>query len=139
MDLLKILPHKYPLLLIDKVELVEPLKFCRVLKNLSYNEWFFNAHFPDNPIMPGSILLECFSQVALIPLLVGLEKSNSNKSYIPSLVAIDNVRFIKNINPGDILIIESNVVSNQMGFVISKVIGYIGDEIISSCKLTYKF
>ena len=95
-----VLKREYPMLLLDGVTYIEPRVICRAYKNLSYNEWFFPAHFPNRPIMPGTLQLEAFTQAVALPLLV---TEDANKlSAIPILLAgIDKVRFYKSVSPGD--------------------------------------
>ena len=95
-----ILNREYPMLLIDGVTYIEPRVICRAYKNISYNEWFFPAHFPNRPIMPGTLQLEAFTQAVALPLLVA--EDVNNLSAIPIMLAgIDKVRFYKSVFPGD--------------------------------------
>ena len=72
-----VLKREYPMLLLDGVTYIEPRVICRAYKNLSYNEWFFPAHFPNRPIMPGTLQLEAFTQAVALPLLVTEDVNNN--------------------------------------------------------------
>jgi len=132
-----ILKREYPMLLLDGVTYIEPRIICRAYKNLSYNEWFFPAHFPNRPIMPGTLQLEAFTQAVALPLLV---TEDANKlSAIPILLAgIDKVRFYKSVFPGDRLEICAKIARIVMGIATASATGSVNNEIVSECKITYK-
>ena len=132
-----ILKREYPMLLLDGVTDIEPRVLCRAYKNLSYNEWFFPAHFPNRPIMPGTLQLEAFTQAVALPLLV---TEDANKlSAIPILLAgIDKVRFYKSVFPGDRLEISVKIERIVMGIATASATGSVNNEIVSECKITYK-
>jgi 3-hydroxyacyl-[acyl-carrier-protein] dehydratase len=136
-EILKILKHRYPLVLLDNVEFIKPMKECLAKKNFSYNEWFFQAHFPQNPIVPGSLQIEAYTQAVYITLLTKENKQVNNFTEI-LLISIDRVRFYKSIRPGDTLIIEVKVDKVSMGIVTASVKGYISSEMVSECKIGYK-
>lgn len=132
-----ILKREYPLLLLDGVTDIEPRVMCHAYKNLSYNEWFFPVHFPNQPIMPGTLQLEAFTQAVALPLLVS-ENANEH-SAIPILLAgVDKVRFYKSIVPGDRLEILAKIERIAMGIASASVTGSVNKEIVSECKITYK-
>ena len=132
-----ILKHQYPMLLIDGVTHIEPNIICKAYRNLTYNEWFFPAHFPNSPIMPGSLQIEAFTQVVSLPLLV-----NADLSLIQGtstlLAGVDKVRFYKSVFPGDIFEICAVIERIAMGIATAKVTGSVNNEIVSDCKITYK-
>ncbi|WP_296028809.1 3-hydroxyacyl-ACP dehydratase FabZ [uncultured Alcanivorax sp.] len=96
------LPHRYPFLLIDRVLNIEPGKRIEALKNVTINEPFFNGHFPDEPIMPGVLIVEAMAQAAGILGFVTEEKKPSD-GYIYLLVGTDKARFKRRVIPGDTL------------------------------------
>lgn len=104
-DVLALLPHRYPFLLIDRVLEVEPNKRIVVLKNVSFNEPYFQGHFPGRPIMPGVLQLEAMAQAAG---LLGLhsEPDLRRDGGQVALLGIDGVRFRRVVVPGDVLRIE---------------------------------
>ncbi len=96
------LPHRYPFLLIDRVLNLEPGQRIEALKNVTINEPFFNGHFPDEPIMPGVLIIEAMAQAAGILGFVTENKKPSD-GYIYLLVGTDKARFKRRVIPGDTL------------------------------------
>ena len=132
-----ILKREYPMLLLDGVTYIEPRVICRAYKNLSYNEWFFPEHFPNRPIMPGTLQVEAFTQAVALPLLV-TENAN-NLSAIPILLAgIDKIRFYKSVFPGCRFEICAQIERIAMGIATASATGSVNNEIVSECKITYK-
>ena len=132
-----VLKREYPMLLIDGVTYIEPRVICHAYKNLTYNEWFFPEHFPNQPIMPGSLQIEAFTQAVALPLL--FEKDANDRSNIPILLAgIEKVRFYKSVSPGDRFEICAKIERIAMGIATASAIGRVNDETVSECKITYK-
>jgi len=132
-----ILKRDYPMLLLDGVTYIEPRVICRAYKNLTYNEWFFPEHFPNRPIMPGTLQVEAFTQAVALPLLV--MEDISNLPEIPILLAgIDKIRFYKSVIPGERLEICAQIERIAMGIATAKATGSVNNEIVSECKITYK-
>jgi 3-hydroxyacyl-[acyl-carrier-protein] dehydratase len=102
-ELLKHIPQRYPMLLIDRVKECEPGKRIVALKNVSANEPYFQGHFPGRPIMPGVLILESMAQAAGVLVLSGTGRKPGSVYYY---VGIDNARFKKPVVPGDQLEIE---------------------------------
>lgn len=103
--ILEILPHRYPFLLVDRVLDFTPGKSIRAIKNVTFNEPFFQGHFPGNPVMPGVLIIEALAQASgvLVQLSAG---ENSNKQPLYYLVKVDKARFSKIVGPGDQLVLE---------------------------------
>lgn len=106
-DIMKMLPHRYPFQLVDRVLSweSEPVKKLTAIKNVTINEPFFNGHFPGNPIMPGVLIIEAMAQASGVLAFV----SNPEDDHEPGLyylVKIDNARFRKTVGPGDQLVME---------------------------------
>lgn len=99
-EIQKILPHRYPMLLVDRVVELEPMKRAVGIKNITFNEPQFMGHFPGNPIMPGVLLIEAMAQVGGVTLLYPEE----NRGKIAVFGKIDKVRFRRPIKPGDQLV-----------------------------------
>ena len=104
----KILPHRYPFLLVDAIEEMERWKRIVGIKNVTINEHYFQGHFPGNPIMPGVLILESMAQTGGLLLLQEVPDREKKLLYF---VAIDNARFRRPVVPGDQLRIEVNVVA----------------------------
>lgn len=104
-EIRQFLPHRYPFLLVDRVTEIEPGKRIVGYKNLSINEELFNGHFPDKPIMPGVLILEAMAQIAGI---LGFYTTGKRPAdgYIYLFCGADNVRFKRQVVPGDRLVIE---------------------------------
>lgn len=98
--ILEYLPHRYPILLVDRILEMEEGKSIKGLKNVSFNEPFFQGHYPGQPIMPGVLILEAMAQAGAILLL----STEQFKGKIPLIGAIDNVKFKRPVVPGDQLI-----------------------------------
>ena len=108
MDIQKILPHRYPFLLVDRVIEIEPNKKAVGIKNVTFNEPFFQGHFPGNPIMPGVLVVEAMAQVSGI--LAMHEGAKGRSVYFMS---IDKAKFRKPVVPGDQLRFEATVLQKR--------------------------
>ena len=107
------LPHRYPFLLIDKVTAFEPGVSITAVKNVTVNEPFFLGHFPQQPLMPGVLIIEAMAQAAaILGVLSGAESRQEDLSdVLYYLVGVDKARFRKTVQPGDQLIIEVRFVT----------------------------
>lgn len=101
-DIMRALPHRYPFLMVDKIVEFETSKRAVGIKNVTINEEFFKGHFPDNPIMPGVLMIEAMAQVGGI-LLFSNKDAAGRTAYF---VGLNNVKFRKAVIPGDVLRIE---------------------------------
>ncbi|MCQ3829526.1 MULTISPECIES: 3-hydroxyacyl-ACP dehydratase FabZ [Microbulbifer] len=108
------LPHRYPFLLVDRVVELEEGKSIRGYKNISINEEVFNGHFPEVPIFPGVMIVEALAQVSGILGFKTLGQKPED-GYLYLFAGIDNVRFKRQVVPGDCLQLESEVVSERRG------------------------
>lgn len=111
-----ILPHRYPFLMIDRVEEVVEGKSAKGYKNVTINENFFNGHFPDYPVMPGVLILEALAQMGAICIL----SQEEFKGKIGFLVGADKVRWKKQVMPGDKLDLEIEIVKLRGSIGIGK-------------------
>jgi 3-hydroxyacyl-[acyl-carrier-protein] dehydratase len=114
---LSLLPHRYPFLLIDRVTEYEKNTRLQALKNVTYNEPFFNGHFPIQPVMPGVLIVEAMAQATgLLAMESNPETVNETTIYL--FVGIDKARFKQQVEPGDQLIIdvEQNKLKRGIGF-----------------------
>ncbi len=112
-DIQKILPHRYPFLLVDAIEEMERLKRIVGIKNVSINEAFFQGHFPGHPVMPGVLIIESMAQTGGLLLLQEIPDRENKLLYF---VAIDNARFRRPVVPGDQLRIEVSVIGFRKTF-----------------------
>lgn len=131
----EILPHRYPMLLVDRIEELEPDRIVGI-KNVTINEPFFDGHFPDYPVMPGVLILEAMAQVAGVLVLSQVEDP---KNKLVLLAAVEEAKFRKPVRPGDQLRIEMKVTRRKA--TIAKMYGTAGvdgtvvAEAIMLCKL----
>ncbi|HET9795819.1 MAG TPA: 3-hydroxyacyl-ACP dehydratase FabZ [Thermoanaerobaculia bacterium] len=110
-EILRIIPHRYPFILVDRILEMEPGKRAVGLKNVSINEEFFQGHFPGNPVMPGVLVVEAMAQTAAVCLL-GSVPDRGNK--IPYFTGIDACKFRRPVIPGDQLRLELEIVSAKL-------------------------
>ena len=108
-DIIKLLPHRYPFLLVDKVIDITLGTSIVAQKNVTNNEYFFQGHFPDKPIMPGVLIIEAMAQAAGIMAILEIQKNSidSRNSRLVYFMSIDKVKFRKPVVPGDILRLEA--------------------------------
>tara|TARA_B100001057_G_scaffold168869_2_gene169618 strand:+ start:22829 stop:23269 length:441 start_codon:yes stop_codon:yes gene_type:complete len=110
-DVINYLPHRYPFLLIDKVIDYKPHEYLIAQKNVSYNEPFFQGHFPGHPVFPGVLILESMAQATALLDFKSNERNNPDLLYY--FVGIDKARFKKPVYPGDILILEVKLTQSK--------------------------
>ena len=110
-QIIKLIPHRYPLLLVDKIIAVEPNKSIVGVKNVTFNEPHFTGHFPDKPIMPGVLIIEAMAQAGAIMVIhSGDFNPEDNLVYFMS---IDGAKFRKPVVPGDVLELHIETVQNR--------------------------
>lgn len=110
-EIMAILPHAYPFLLVDRIVEIEPGKRVVGIKNVTYNEPFFPGHFPGRPIMPGVLIVEAMAQTAGVLIFNSLPQEDHNKTVF--FLGIDNVRFRKPVIPGDQLRMELEITRHR--------------------------
>jgi 3-hydroxyacyl-[acyl-carrier-protein] dehydratase len=133
-EILEHLPHRYPMLLVDRVLELELGKRILALKNVSINEPFFPGHFPYHPVMPGVLVIEAMAQAAAILTFKSRGvKPDENSVYY--FVGIDEARFKRPVVPGDQLLLEVTIERNMRG--IWKYAGQarVGDQLVAEAKL----
>lgn len=137
-DIQKILPHRYPFLLIDRVTNFTDKKI-EAIKNVTVNEPFFRGHFPDYPLMPGVLMIEAMAQAAGI-LIVNLSGQETlSKDTLPLFLGIERARFKRKVRPGDQLKILCEITTLKGN--IAKVAGqiYVGEELTCEAELLLGF
>lgn len=130
-EILKILPHRYPMLLVDKIIELEPMKRAVGIKNITMNEPQFTGHFPGNPIMPGVLLIEAMAQVGGVTLLYPKE----NRGKIAVFGKIDKVRFRRPIKPGDTLVTTAVIMKIKGNMAVAHCEGTVDGE--PACEGTF--
>jgi 3-hydroxyacyl-[acyl-carrier-protein] dehydratase len=132
-EILQILPHRYPFLLVDRVEEIVPGERIVAIKNVTINEPFFVGHFPAHPIMPGVLIIEMMAQTGGILLL----RQEENQGKLAYLAGIDKVRFRKPVLPGDTLIAEVQLVRNRNGMGWTKTVAKVGETVVCEADLSF--
>ena len=133
-QILKKIPHRYPILLIDRVLELDKGKRIRALKNVSINEPHFMGHFPHRPVMPGVLMLEAMAQAATVLTLVSLDVELDD-STVCYFAGIDGARFKRPVEPGDQLVLDVTLDRAKAG--IFKYTGkvYVGEEVACEAEL----
>ena len=103
-QIIEMIPHRYPFLMIDRVIEIIPNKNATGIKNVTINEPYFEGHFPNNPIMPGVLIIEAMAQTAAVFVIHGLKDNNDNR--LVYFMSIESARFRKPVIPGDTLTIK---------------------------------
>jgi 3-hydroxyacyl-[acyl-carrier-protein] dehydratase len=133
-QILEKLPHRYPILLVDRVLEVEPGKRIKALKNVSINEPYFAGHFPHRPVMPGVLMLEALAQAAALLSFADGALQTSKNSVI-YFVGIDGARFKRVVEPGDQLILEVEIDRVKAGIYKFNARAKVGDELACEAQL----
>ena len=103
-QIIEMIPHRYPFLMIDRVVEIIPDKSAIGIKNVTINEPYFKGHFPNKPIMPGVLIIEAMAQTAAVFVIDGLKESADNRDVY--FLSIDSARFRKPVTPGDTMILK---------------------------------
>ena len=132
----RIIPHRYPFLLVDKVTKIESLKSATGVKNVTFNEPYFQGHFPDLPIMPGVTIIEALAQTAAV--MVGVSLDLADKNLLIFFMGIDNCKFRRKVVPGDTLELKVNVLRGKLGSKVWKFAGTasVVDEVAAEVEFT---
>jgi 3-hydroxyacyl-[acyl-carrier-protein] dehydratase len=125
-DIFKLLPHRYPFLLVDRITAIEPGKTIVALKNVTYNENFFTGHFPEVPTMPGVLILEALAQASGL-LSVITSGIRADSGMILYFAGIDAARFKRPVIPGDQLTLHSEIIKQKRDLWKFKTRAMVGD------------
>jgi len=130
-EILKLLPHNYPFLLVDRIIEYEPLKRIVGIKNVTFNEPFFSGHFPGNPIMPGVLIVEAMAQTGGVLAFKSFPDMKGSVFFI----GIDNARFRKPVTPGDQLKFVVQVVKHKREIWVFDGQAFVDGEIVAEAKI----
>ena len=131
-EIMKLLPHRYPMLLVDRILEIEDGKRIVGLKNVSANEQFFQGHFPGAPVMPGVLIIEALAQCGAVLFLRDLP-DREKKLFL--FGGVDKARFRKPVVPGDQLILECEVLQKRASTVKLRGIARVGDQLATECEM----
>nr|WP_260697399.1 3-hydroxyacyl-ACP dehydratase FabZ [Enterococcus mundtii] len=132
-EIKEIIPHRYPLLLIDRVEEIVEGERIVAKKNVTINEPFFQGHFPEEPVMPGVLIVEAMAQAGAVALL-SLEQFKGKTAYFGRL---DKAKFRKKVTPGDTLILEVEITKIKSSAGIGKGIAKVDGKKVAEAELTF--
>ena len=127
-DIIKVLPHRYPFILIDRIEITEPGQRLIALKNMTINEPFFQGHFPGQPVMPGVLILEIMAQAGSFLMLSQVEDPLSTNMFFS---AVEKTKFRKPIVPGDQLMVHMTLVKKKLNLCKFHGVCKVDDEIVA--------
>lgn len=132
-EIMDIIPHRYPFLLIDTIEELDP--GVRVLgrKCVSVNEPFFQGHFPGNPVMPGVLIIEALAQVGAVAMLT----QPDFKGRTAYFAGIDKARFRQKVVPGDVLLLETEIIKVKGPIGVGRAVAKVGDKVAAQAELTF--
>lgn len=132
-QIMEIIPHRQPFLLIDTIEELEPGIKAVAVKNVSYNEPYFAGHFPNEPVMPGVLIIEAMAQAGAVAILSRPE----HKGKTAYFAGINGAKFKKKVLPGDVLILELEVIKEKGPIGIGKGTAKVNGTLAASAELTF--
>lgn len=135
-EIMKLLPHRYPFLLVDKVEVEEPGVKGVGIKNVTMNEEFFQGHFPNNPVMPGVLQIEAMAQSAGVLTLSATGEADGDGKNSVLFMSIDGVKFRKPVRPGDQLKMHIEKLKERHNVFVYKGQSFVDDVLVSEAEFT---
>lgn len=136
-EILQLIPHRYPFILVDRVLSCEPGVKLQAIKNITINELYFTGHFPDHPVMPGVLILEAMAQAMGILAIKTMEAQGAVRrgGEIFYFAGIDKVRFKRLVIPGDQLVMDIELTRTKREIMKATAIARVGDEVACSAEL----
>lgn len=136
-EILKLLPHRYPFVLVDRILEVEVNKRIKALKNVTINENFFQGHFPAEPVMPGVLILEGMAQAGAI--LAYLTEKSSIGNKLVYFAGLEGVRFRQKVVPGDQLIFEVVISKRKLKLFVLEAKAFVDNKLVAEAQLMATF
>ncbi len=134
-EIMQMLPHRYPFLLVDRLEVEIPGEKGVGIKNVTMNEEFFQGHFPGNPVMPGVLQIEAMAQTAGAVVISAHEDYTAQKRSV-LFMSIDGVKFRKPVKPGDQLRMHVEKIKERRNIFVFKGQTYVDDHVVSEAEFT---
>ena len=132
-EIKKILPHRYPFLLVDRVLEIKKGKYCKALKNVSANEEVFQGHFPSQAVLPGVMIIEALAQTAGI--VIQSAKEDTSSSEIVFFAGIDKAKFRVPVIPGDQLLLETHLINQRRNFWVFEGKAIVDDKLVAQAEI----
>ena len=132
-EIMDILPHRYPFLLIDRIIELKEGEKAVAIKNVTINEPFFVGHFEAEPVMPGVLIIEALAQAGAVSIL----SKEEFRGKIAYLVAVDEAKFRGKVTPGDTLRLEMEIIKLKKLAGVGQGVAYVGDKKVAECKITF--
>lgn len=132
-EIMEIIPHRQPFMLIDTIEELEPGIKAVGKKCVSYNEPFFAGHFPQEPIMPGVLIIEALAQVGAVAIL----SLSENKGKTAYFAAINSAKFKGKVIPGDVLMLETEIIKVKGPIGLGSAKAYVNGKIVTQAEITF--
>lgn len=132
-DIMKIIPHRSPFLLVDRIDELVPGVRAIGKKCVSYNEPFFTGHFPEEPVMPGVLIIEALAQVGAV-ICLSVKENIGKTAYFG---AINKARFRNKVVPGDVLTLEVELIKNKGPVGVATAKAYEDDKIFAEAEITF--
>lgn len=132
-EIMEIIPHRQPFLLIDTVEELEPGVRAVAKKCVSYNEPYFGGHFPGEPVMPGVLIIEALAQTGAVAIL-GMDENKGKTAYF---AGISGARFRQKVAPGDVLLLETEIIKQKGPIGVGRATATVDGKIVCTAELTF--
>lgn len=132
-EIMEILPHRHPFLLIDTIEEVEPGVRAVGKKNVTFSEPYFEGHFPGNPVMPGVLIMEALAQTGAVAIL-SLPENRGKTAYF---AGIDKAKFKQMVRPGDVLVLETKILRTKGPIGVGEAVATVNGKLAAKAELTF--
>ncbi len=132
-EIMGIIPHRHPFMLIDTIEELEPGVRAVGKKCVSFNEPYFAGHFPGNPVMPGVLIMEALAQVGAVAIL-DLPENKGKTAYF---AGIDNAKFKQMVLPGDVLMLETTIIKRKGPIGVGEAVATVDGKVVAKAQLTF--